>query len=275
LNTNERKPYLSIVTPVLDAASTLRATMESVSRQDASFEHVVCDAGSKDGTIAIAREYEGRHPLRIVHLPGVPLYESIARTHETTTGEIMGWLNGDDFYHPGALRTVERVFRECPHIEWLCGVPNQYHTATGVSVVSRRIPVYCRWFIRLGWYRDAYLGYLQQESMFWRRSLYDRADGAGVLRRYDYAGDFHLWRAFARHARLHTVRSVLASFTIREGQLSRARRDHYVRESGPVLQTPPLRIAGRLLHEAVSLVGAPTVIAPHRIGIHRTEKNRA
>ncbi len=257
--------HISVVTPVLNAAGTLAATMESIASQDVDVEHVVCDAGSTDESVAIARAYQRRHRVRVLQVPGKGLYESIALGHDQTSGEIMAWLNGDDFYHPGALRTVEHVFKTCPRIDWICGIPNQLHLETGVSVLSRRLPVYSPLLIRLGLYQDAYLGYLQQESMFWRRSLYDRAGGRDILNRYQYAGDFHLWRAFARHARLRTVRSVLASFTVRSGQLSRARRACYMAESGRVLQFLPVKLAGRMLHASLSLLASRRIVAPHQI----------
>ena len=62
---------------------------------------------------------------------------------------------------------------------------------------------------------------IQQESTFWRKSLYDHVDGIDTD--YKLAGDYALWVKFSNRTKLHTVNSVLAGFRVHEGQKSENR----------------------------------------------------
>jgi len=225
-------PYISVATPVFNAAATVGRTLDAMCRQTASFEHVVYDGGSSDATREIIESWMERYPLRLMRAENLGVYGNVANAHKTTKGEVMGWINGDDFYLPYTLSVVERIFKSRPDIEWITGIPSYYFEGEGLWGVHGMVPIYNQTLIRLGWYRSKLLGCLQQESMFWRRSLYERADGDAILRRYRYAADYHLWRAFARHAPLRSVGTVLSTFTFRAGQFSEVKRQEYDAECG-------------------------------------------
>jgi len=64
---------------------------------------------------------------------------------------------------------------------------------------------------------DIYSGryqWIQQESSFWRRSLWEKA-GATLDTRLKYAADFELWLRFFRHAELYSLKSLLSGFRFR------------------------------------------------------------
>jgi glycosyltransferase involved in cell wall biosynthesis len=263
----EENPYITIVTPVLNAERTIARTLQSLQGQRSSFEHIVYDGGSTDATLAIVRGAGGASRPRVIQDTGCGLYESIARGFAGARGEVLAWLNADDVYFPHTLATVEHVFRNFPEVEWLSGVPSQYFENSGIAEVARFPPVYSQWAIRRGLYHDSMMGYLQQESLFWRRSLYERAGGAGVLRSHAVAADYHLWKRFAGFAELRTVRSVLASFSIREGQLSRARETEYLGETGNGRRSRLETSIFRSLHNLYSVVNGRAIlrVAPQRL----------
>ena len=247
-----KMPYISIVTPVWNASATVRRTLEALSCQKASFEHVVYDGGSADNTRDIVREYAGRYPVRLMEGDNLGVYGNVANAHQTTTGEIMGWINGDDFYLPYTLAMVERLFRQHPEIDWITGVPSYYMEGENVWSVQGMTPIYNQASIRWGWHRAKLLGNLQQESMFWRRSLYDKVGGDKILRQYRYAGDFHLWKNFAVYAQLHTVRTVFSTFTIRHGQFSQIKQREYEGECGISEYSVNLFIIGFIIRRIYS-----------------------
>ena len=225
-------PYISIATPVFNAAATVARTLDAMSRQTAPFEHVVYDGGSSDDTREIVKQWCGRYPLRLMSGENLGVYGNVANAHKTTIGEIMGWINGDDFYLPHTLCIVERVFRTHPEIQWITGIPSYYFEGDGMWSVHGIVPIYSQTLIRRGWHHAKLFGLLQQESMFWRRDLYEKADGDAILRKYRDAGDYHLWRVFARFAPLRTVRTVFSAFTIRSGQFSQVKQREYDAECG-------------------------------------------
>ena len=73
-------------------------------------------------------------------------------------------------------------------------------------------------------------GYIQQESTFWRRSLWKRA-GARVDNTLQYAGDFELWARFYQHAELYGVPSPLAAFRMHQNQKTAQHLDLYMKEA--------------------------------------------
>lgn len=79
-------------------------------------------------------------------------------------------------------------------------------------------PHYRRKWIERGWYGPRGLGPIQQESTFFRRRLYEHVGGLNT--RYRLAGDFDLWRRFARHAELHQLGAVVGGFRFHGSNLS-------------------------------------------------------
>lgn len=251
---------ISVVTPVLNGAHTIERTLRSLAAQDASFEHIVMDGGSSDETEAIVRRYETVYPVRWFSQDDHSLYEGLWNGFERSTGDIMGSIGSDDFYLPWTLATVKAVFERFPDVQWITGIPSWFIEDSKVSRTAAFAPVFPRWMIRRGWASSKFLGWLQLESIFWRRELWERSDPRDVLLCSGYAADFHLWRRFAEHAALRTVGAALGSFTISDAQVSSVFRDRYLEQSGlrSGTMTPP-RI-GRLTLRLISNILSGTVI---------------
>lgn len=229
---------ITIITPVYNGAAHIRPTLESLLQQKgkADFEHVVMDSCSKDGTGDIVREYEGKYGVQLLSEKDDGLYDAIAKGLSRAKGDIFCWINAGDTYMPWTLSVVEKVFAANPDIEWISGVPSIFFEEQQTLELSMIPPAFNRWVIRKGYHNGRDLPYLQQESMFWRRSLWERSGADRLLRGQGrgkgYAMDYHLWKLFAQHAELKTVRSVLAAFSVAEGQISEKFRAEYSRECG-------------------------------------------
>lgn len=254
-------PKITIITPILNSSKTLTRALDSICSQSADIEHIVLDAGSTDGSVELLKSYLKRYNLKLIHVPDLPLYPSIELGFQQCKGEINCWLNADDYYLPGALAAVAKTFSEHPNLNWLTGIPSWHYEANNAFKICPYVPIYSRHFIRLGLHRRNGLGFLQQESMFWRNSLYKRTGGAKVLRRYRLAADFHLWRAFAKQTALRTIDKVLACFSISEGQLSQRRRSQYDKECGGIRLPFLARPFGRLINQVYSLFFSDSCIS--------------
>jgi glycosyltransferase involved in cell wall biosynthesis len=255
-------PQISIVTPVYNAAATVARTMESLRSQKASFEHLVYDGGSSDSTCEIVESYLGKYPVRLIRGDNLGVYGNVANAHKQSTGPIMGWINGDDFYLPWTLAVVNRVFETHPEVDWITGIPGWYWEDGGLAECLPYAPVYIREFIRRGLQRRTEVGYLQQESMFWRRRLYEKVGADAILRRYRYAADYHLWKAFAAETELRTVGSMLACFTFRKNQFSQVYRAPYDEECDIRSGTKNLSFLGGAFNRVASVVLKRRVIFP-------------
>ncbi len=109
-------PLISIVTPSLNQAGYLGATLQSVLNQDyPSIEYIVIDGASSDGSTDILRRYEARLAYWVSE-PDHGQSEAINKGMRRARGQVLAYLNSDDCYLPGALRSVADFFNRRPDI---------------------------------------------------------------------------------------------------------------------------------------------------------------
>jgi len=108
---NAEQPEVSVVTVALNCASYLEATLDSLARQTCrSFEHVVVDGGSSDGTVEVAR----RRADRIAYCVSAPdrgIGDAFNRGLRLARGRMIGYLNAGDAYAEEALERVAEARR--------------------------------------------------------------------------------------------------------------------------------------------------------------------
>ena len=223
----------SIVTTVLNGASFIGATIASVlSQTHEDFDYVIVDAGSDDGTQEIVSaliKADARASLKVS--PGAGMYRAILEELAAASGGMLAWINADDLYTPWAFERVAQFQKARAGAHWLTGLPAAWD-ADGVLTLVRPQGAHPQRLIRAGWFHRDLLGFLQQESMFFSADLFARLsrEDLDYLASFRLAGDYALWRRFARHAALETVPSVLGGFRRHEGNRSVAGMDEYMAE---------------------------------------------
>ncbi len=213
----------SIVTPSFNQARYLRGTIESVLSQEADVEYIVMDGGSTDGSREIISSYSDRLAYWQSEKDGGQ-YDAINRGFARSTGEIMGWLNSSDLYLPWTLSTVELIFKSFPEIQWITSTMKACVRGDGTFEDLYHTPG----FSARRFYRGLHGGpgnsdYLQQESCFWRHSLWEKIGGAIDLK-HASAGDYWLWSRFFREANVAAVDAPLAAFRFHDEAKSVATR---------------------------------------------------
>jgi GT2 family glycosyltransferase len=220
------RPRLAIVTPSFQQAPYLEQTMRSVLGQAAAVDYVVQDGGSRDGSAAIierlAREFpaagDPARPRLIAWASerDAGQADAIARGFARTGGapeDVMAYINSDDFYTPGALAFVSDYFARHP------GVDVVYGHRIVVDEQSREI---ARWFLPR--HDDEVLrlnDFVPQETLFWRRRLWDRVGGLDTS--FHFAVDWDLLLRFqAAGASIVRIPWFLACFRAHAAQKTSA-----------------------------------------------------
>ena len=201
-----------------------------------ALEYFVADGGSMDGSVEILK----RNAARLsgwVSAPDGGQYAAVAAGFERMRGEIMGWLNSDDALVPHALSIVGEVFAQFPQIAWLTTTRPLFWDGRDRAVRCETVPGFSGAAFFAGEHLPKaghfHLGYIQQESTFWRRSLWEKSGGFDAA--FPLAGDFALWARFFAHAELVGIDAPLAGFRLHDEQKTGHRFAEYAREAETAL----------------------------------------
>lgn len=198
---------IALVTPVFNSGKYIEQTIRSVLAQGyPNLEYFIVDGGSTDDTLDIIRKYENRISGWVSE-PDNGMYDALNKGFARTSGEIMGWISATDMLHVGGLSVVGSIFRSLPQVEWITGRPTCFNEE-GMTVGVQDL---------LRWSRHRFLAganrYIQQESTFWRRSLWHKA-GSHVDASRRYAMDLELWVRFFRYAQLYSADVLIGGFRV-------------------------------------------------------------
>ena len=173
---------ISIVTPSLNQAVFVERTLQSVLSQGyEDMEYVVCDGGSADRTVEILKTYDEK--LRWSSQPDNGQADAVNQGIMATTGDIIGWLNSDDIYYPGALRKIADYFSAHSDIDVVYGM------ADHIGLDDRPFEPYPTEPWSLGRLQETC--FICQPATFFRRSVVAKC---GLLDpRLRYCMDYEYW----------------------------------------------------------------------------------
>ncbi len=199
-------PKISIVTPSFNQERYIEETIQSVLNQNyPNLEYVIIDGDSSDNSVEIIKKYEDRLYLWLSEKDeghGHALNKGFSHT----TGEIMAWINSDDKYTPWSFKVVADIFTQFPNIMWIVGF-NSWWNSDGVMINAERVPKNIFDFL-LGNY-----SWIQQESVFWRRSLWEKAGGY-INQEYKFMVDGELWTRFFLHEDIYSIDCILGGYRL-------------------------------------------------------------
>lgn len=187
---------ISVITVVFNGAATIFDTLSSVIRQTyPNIEHLIIDGDSKDETLAIIRRIVSPQ-MQVVSEPDMGIYDAMNKGIAAATGEIIGFINSDDFYStPDVLNRVAEIFQD-ESIEAcygdLCYV--QY-ADTSKTVRYWKSKNFVSGLFAKGWCPP-------HPTFFARRTIYEKIGGFDLS--YSIAADFELMMRFLE---VHNIRA--------------------------------------------------------------------
>jgi len=163
-------PRLTIVTPSLNQAAFVERTLRSVLDQGyENLEYLVVDGGSTDGSVDVIRRYEDRLAWWVSE-PDRGQTDAINKALRRATGDIVAYINSDDYYLPGAFATAVALLEANPDALWAAGASRFVDADGNVQHVWRpTLPVSRAryWLAGARWSAP-------QPSTFWRRECFER-----------------------------------------------------------------------------------------------------
>lgn len=182
-------PKISIVTPSFNQGKYLEKTIRSVIEQGyPNLEYIIIDGGSTDESVGIIRKYE-QHLAYWVSEPDRGQSHAINKGFERATGEIFGWLNSDDWYHPGALMAVAGAFAANPEAGAVVGA-GEMVDESGVVLITKA-PVRVDMDLLYHWLDD----FFWQPSCFFSRVAWQAC--GSLDQELHFAMDLDLWLRIA------------------------------------------------------------------------------
>ncbi len=200
MSVSDELPLVSIITPSFNQGRFIRRTIESVLSQDyPKLEYLVMDGGSTDETLDILRSYGNRLTWRSG--PDGGQADAVNGGISLARGEILGWLNSDDTYQPGAVRAAATYLTAHPATAVIYG--DGYY----IDEQDRVIGMYpTEDFDRD---RLAKACFICQPAAFFRRSAIETVGGLDT--RLQYCMDYELWIRLGRRFPIDRIPHALAN----------------------------------------------------------------
>jgi glycosyltransferase involved in cell wall biosynthesis len=219
-------PAIAIVTPSFNHDAFISQTIDSLLTQNyPNLQYTVQDGGSTDGTLVILQRYGSR--VAWVSESDVGQSDAINKGFARVTGDIMAWLNSDDFLTPGALAYVARYFHAHPEVDVVYG-HRVYVDEEGREIGRCVLPAH-----------DAqtllFADFVPQETLFWRRHVwttigpldltYECAmDWEFILRAIHAGFRFRRLPRFLGCFRTHPAQKTIAKMRTSHAEMDRLRR---------------------------------------------------
>ena len=209
-------PSISIVTPSYNQAQYLEETIQSVLNQNyPKLSYAVTDGGSTDGSAEVIERHKAQLAFSVSE-PDQGQSDAIVKGMNQVSGEIQAYLNSDDLLAPGVLHYVGAYFAEHPEVDAVYG-----HRI----IVDENTREIGRWIMPHHYEESTkYFDYIPQETLFWRKEIYEKC--GGIDPDFHFAMDWDFILRLQQHgARIKRLPYFLGCFRAHGVQKSQAGSD--------------------------------------------------
>ncbi len=216
---------VSIITPSFNQARYLEQTIQSVLGQDhPRIEYIIVDGASTDGSVEIIKKYADKLAWWMSEKDSGQA-DAINKGLAHATGEIVAWLNSDDYYLPGAVSSAMRIFQENPEATLVYGDMLAVDEDGKLFNTLR--------YKQLSLQDLLCFQIIGQPAIFFRRSVVEKA---GMLdSTFHFLLDHHLWIRIAQHGKILHVPQAWAAARYHAEAKNRAKAAEFGREAFRIL----------------------------------------
>ena len=213
------------MTPSYNQAKYLEQTIQSVLEQDYTrLEYLVVDGQSTDNSVEIIKRHADKLTWWVSEKDagqGDAVNKGIARAK----GDIIAWLNSDDYYLPGTLSAVVKVFEENPDVVMIYG--------DMLAVDESGQTINTLKFHQLSLQDLLCFQIIGQPSVFFRREAYEKAGGLDII--FHFLLDHHLWIRIAQQGKILHVSQIWSAARYHAEAKNRAKAAEFGREAFRIL----------------------------------------
>jgi glycosyltransferase involved in cell wall biosynthesis len=183
---------VSIITPSFNQAAYLEQTINSVLSQDyPRIEYIVVDGGSTDGSVDVIKKYADKLAWWVSEKDRGQA-DAINKGFARATGDIVAWLNSDDYYLAGTISAAVKVFEERPDVVLVYGnmLAVDEHGKTFNTLIYKQLTLEDLLCFQI----------IGQPAVFMRRSVLQSAGGLDF--NFHFMLDHHLWIRIAQRGQI-------------------------------------------------------------------------
>lgn len=216
---------VSIITPSFNQARYLEQTIQSVLGQDyPHLEYIVVDGASTDGSVEAIKKYADKLTWWVSEKDSGQA-EAINKGLARAKGEIVAWLNSDDYYLPSAVASAVKVFDENPDVALVYG--------NMLAVDERGNAFNALTYKQLSLQDLLCFQIIGQPAVFFRCKVLEKA---GLLDpTFHFLLDHHLWIRIAQHGKILHVNQMWAAARYHAEAKNRAKAAEFGREAFRIL----------------------------------------
>ncbi len=207
----QKNPKISLITPSFNQGDYIEKTITSVLGQNyPNLEYLIIDGGSTDQTLDILKKYSAK--IFWISEKDKGQSDAINKGLKKAKGEIVGFINSDDYLQKNSLRIIADFFSSHQESFWVtgkCKIVNEKG-----DEVRNLITLYKNFFLKFLRFRSLFhiVQFISQPATFWRREVIKKV---GLFdQNLHYSMDYDYWLRIWQHYRLDFIDKYLAAYRI-------------------------------------------------------------
>ncbi len=207
-------PKITIVTPSFNQGAFIEKTILSVlNQQYPNLEYIIIDGGSTDNTVEIIRKYEKQVDYWVSEKDNGQSH-ALNKGFAKATGEIVAWINSDDWYEENTFEIVSKTFANSKIVVIAGNCKMVYEGTDEKNFIDKPGDIN---FERLTKYWKLFFC-PPQPSIFFRKAVLDKV--GNLDESLAYGMDLDLWLRISKRYQFHYVNELLSNYLVHDASKS-------------------------------------------------------